>query len=184
MDIKSIRKEIIDKRKGLDFEYKSEAAELISKRLFNLEEYKKADLILTYADASGEVITDKIILRALLDGKKVYAPVCGEDFSMEFYQIYSLDELYLGHYGIREPLEIEYGKLTKEVITKNTLAIVPGVAFDKENNRMGYGRGYYDRFFARFEIPRRIGLAYDFQILEKIEVKPTDIKMTGVLWQI
>lgn len=181
MNYTNIRKDIVNKRKGLDFEYKNQASKAIHQRLFNLETYKESDVLLVYADASGEVLTDRIILKALLDGKKVYAPVCGEGYSMEFYRIYSLDELYLGHYGIREPLEIEYEKLTKELITKNTLAIVPGVAFDKENNRMGYGRGYYDRYFARYEIPNRLGLAYDFQIIDKIEAKATDIKMTGIV---
>ena len=181
MDMDFIRKEIINKRKELSFEYKLEASKIISKKLYELEEYKKANNLLVYADASGEVLTDEIILNSMIKGKNVYAPVCGDNYSMDFYRIYSLEELTVGHYGIREPLAIEKEKLTESVIDDGIIAIVPGVVFDRKNNRMGYGRGYYDRFFAKMNIPYRIGLAYDFQIVDEIITKDTDIAMTRVI---
>lgn len=176
-----LRQIIIKKRRQLSLEYRIEASDKILDELIGLDEYKQADRILIYADANGEVSTDKLILTSLLAGKKVYAPVCGSDYSMEFYQIFALEELYPASYGIREPLTIEELRLTEAVIDDNTLIIVPGVAFDCHSNRMGYGKGYYDRYLAKNTIRQRIALAYDFQIVDSLETKETDIPMTKIL---
>lgn len=181
MDIVAIRKEIIEKRKNLSFAYRLESCDLILDKLVNMQEYKDAKHILVYADAHGEVMTDKIILTALLDGKSVYAPVCGEDFSMDFYHIYALEELYSGAYGVREPLAIEYEKLTESVDGSEIVALIPGVLFDKKGNRVGHGLGYYDRYFAGKDVACKIGLAYDFQVYDDLETKSHDIPMDIVL---
>lgn len=181
MTNKEVRKQVIQKRKALTLEYKINSCEIITEKLLASPEYQNADIILVYADYNGEVMTDKIILNSLLKSKKVYAPVCRDDYSLDFYRIYSLDELYPLHYGIREPLQIEYEQLKKEDITSNTICITPGTCFDKNNNRIGYGKGYYDRFFAENIINTRIGLAYDFQIVDTLETNDTDIPMTIVI---
>lgn len=179
MSNNEIRQSIIKRRKQEDLSYRFEAAEVIINKLISTDYYSAADKILIYADASGEVPTDKLILRALLDGKEVYAPLCGEDFSMEFYRIHDLGELYPHHYGIREPLEIEYLKLNE--VTNNTIIVVPGVAFDMQGHRIGYGKGYYDRYLSRFNINHRIGFAYEYQIVDNLEINATDITMTEII---
>lgn len=181
MDKSVIRKEIINKRKLLPLDTRLHASDSILNKLYSLEEYKLADRILIYADSNGEVPTDKLILNSLLNGKHVYAPVCGEEYSMDFYEIFALEEMYPGSYGIREPLTIDNLRLKEADINDKTLIIVPGVAFDKHNNRMGYGKGYYDRFLSRMPIINRIALSYDFQIVDCLEVTVTDIPMTKII---
>ncbi len=181
MDAKEIRKEFIEKRSSLLAEEQAKAGDNIYSRVLKQPEFFNADKILLYAEAKGEAPVEKLLLKALLLGKRVYAPVCIDKEHMEFYEIYSKDELYPASFGLREPLTIEYLKLNKSDISKNTLALVPGVAFDKKLNRMGYGRGYYDRFFEEFEIPYRIGIAYEFQVLEEIKAKATDVAMTKII---
>lgn len=181
MDKVALRKELIKKRKELTTEYRIKSSDKILDKLFESEEYIKADIILVYADSNGEVATDRLILKSLLNGKRIFAPVCEDNFSMNFYEIFSLDEMYPSTYGIREPLPIENFKLSDAKITDNTLIVVPGVAFDKNNNRMGYGKGYYDRYLSRVDIKHRIGLAYKFQVVDKLEYSETDIPMTRII---
>ncbi len=175
------RADIIKKRKALDAITRIKESDMIADKLFTLDEFKKAKTLLVYADHNGEVATDKIICTALLDGKKVYAPVCLNDNTLQFYRVYALEEMESSTYGIREPLRIEYLKLSADDTDCDTLCITPGTVFDIECNRMGYGKGYYDRFFATNPIPYRIGLAYDFQIMEHIDSKDTDIPMSAVI---
>ena len=181
MDLSVLRKDIIAKRRTLSVDKRLELSDTIAGRLFETDEYKNADTVLIYADYNGEVATDRIINRCFLDGKAVYAPVCGKDCDLAFYRIYALDEMEPGAYGIREPLTIEYLKLSDKDISDKSVCITPGSVFDRHCNRCGYGKGYYDRFFADTPIGIRIGLAYDFQINEDITVKDTDIAMTMII---
>ena len=106
-EISVLRKEIINKRKQLSLEARLSMSDSIYEKVCKLSEYKNSDNVLVYADVNGEVATDKIILNALLQGKNVYAPVCLDNHSMDFYQIFAIDEMYPGKYGIREPLQID-----------------------------------------------------------------------------
>ncbi len=180
-DHSPLRKEMIEKRKSLSVEERLLKSDAIMSKLIALPEYIAADTVLVYADYNGEVATDRIILKALLDGKKVYTPVCEKGFVLDFYRVFALDELTPGAYGIREPLKIEYLKLDKEHISHDTLCITPGVVFDREGHRLGYGKGFYDRFFANTDIKNRIGLCFDFQIVDEIVPNSTDIAMTKVI---
>ena len=96
-------------------------------------------------------------------GKEVYFPrACGE--SLTFHKVESLEELKPGRFGVPEPdsgsVSIEPGKLD--------LVIVPGTAFDSTGNRVGYGKGYYDRLLINIPIERRIGAVYGFQVLDTV----------------
>lgn len=177
----ALRKDIIAKRRQLDVTDRLKLSDMIAKRLFATKEYMDSDTVLIYADLNGEVATDRIINRCLLDGKAVYAPVCGKDSDLSFYRIFALDEMEPGAYGIREPLSIEYLKLVEKDISPRSICITPGTVFDRQCNRCGYGKGYYDRFFADTFINNRIGLAYDFQITDQLKIKDTDIPMTVII---
>ncbi|MBR5360137.1 MAG: 5-formyltetrahydrofolate cyclo-ligase [Lachnospiraceae bacterium] len=181
MDTEALRKDIIAKRRALDVAKRLRLSDMIAERLFDTKEYAESDTVLIYADYNGEVATDRIINRCFLDGKAVYAPVCGKDLDLVFYRIYALDEMEPGAYGIREPLTIEYLKLSENNLSNKSICITPGAVFDRHCNRCGYGKGYYDRFFAKMKINKRIGLAYDFQITDSIITKDTDIPMTMII---
>lgn len=176
------RTDIIKTRKNMPVESRMAASDIIYDKIISNDDFITADNILIYADCNGEVMTDKIINTALLQGKAVFCPVSLPAFNLAFYRIFSMNDLLPGMYGIREPLQLDNLELTDDMITERTLCIVPGVIFDMSGNRMGYGKGYYDRFFAKHNIQKRIGIAYDFQIVQEIPAKEHDIKMTEVIY--
>lgn len=141
----------------------------ISEKLLKMEEYKRADCIYCYIDFRNEVKTKTIIRRALNDGKRVAVPKV-ENGEMEFYYIDGYDKLKIGAYGILEP---EGCPLAHET---DSLLIMPGVAFDKENHRIGYGGGYYDRYLQRPNSHFKVALAYQFQVFSKVPYEDFDIQ--------
>lgn len=129
----------------------------IAKKLFLTREYKKSSLILTYVSKDIEVDTKNIIINAIKDGKRVAVPKCIVDTHlMEFYEISSLDDLEKGTFGVLEPI-VEKCKLLENF--PNALCIVPGFSFDLKGYRLGYGKGYYDRFLSGFE-GNTVGICY------------------------
>ena len=181
MNIQNLRSVIIKKRKELSAEFLEKADIYVLNRVTGLKEYSDAVNLLIYINYNGEMPTNSLIDKALQDGKRVFVPLCKEDFVLDFYEITSIDQLKSGHYGILEPNENTSKIFNSDFLNNKTICIVPGVVFDSDFNRIGYGKGYYDRFFERFNIPIRIGLAYDFQIVPHISAKPTDIKMTKLI---
>lgn len=177
-----LRKSIIQKRKALSKEEIEYYSDQVFARLITLSEYKNAQNVLLYIDYNGEIKTDKIMNHSVNCGKKVFVPLCVDDHQLNFYRINSLSELKTGHYGILEPVASADKLFTDKDLENNTICIVPGTVFDINNNRMGYGMGYYDRYFDKYMIPDRIGLAYRFQIVNALNVKPTDVKMTKILF--
>lgn len=153
--------------------------ELLDNSIFNrvieLKEYKQAKLILIYVALKEEVDTLKIIEYSLKAGKRVAVPKCEGD-NIVFYRINTLSDLEEGSFRILEPK-------TNEVINNFTdsICIIPGIAFDKENNRLGYGRGFYDRFLEKYE-GTKIGLTYKECICDKIDGEITDIKMDKIIF--
>lgn len=166
---KDIRKKIYDARKACtDAEIESWSRD-ITKRVTALPAFKKADRILAYADYNHEVITRYLIEEAWKAGKEVAVPkVVGTD--MVFYRFTDFNQLKPGYYGIPEPDESG-----ETVDWEEALIIMPGVAFDRENHRVGYGGGFYDRFLEKHTLLERVAVAFDFQILPEVPTEPTDI---------
>jgi len=146
----------------------------ILEKLLRREEYKKAECVYCYIDCRNEVMTKPIIRRALSDGKKVAVPrVEGEN--MEFYYFEGYDKLRPGTYGVPEPFEC------LPASDLDALLIMPGLAFDRENHRIGYGGGYYDRYLKRPNQHFKIALAFQFQIFQKIPFEEFDIQPDLIL---
>lgn len=140
-----LRKEFKAKRKLLSDVEKQRSDGLIYKNIISLKEYKAADTIFTYVSADDECDTIGIIKYALTDKKYVAVPKCKNECEMDFYYINSLDDLELGMYGLLEP---KHGLVKANRLTG--LCLVPGLCFDKFGIRLGYGKGYYDRFLPQF----------------------------------
>lgn len=152
--------------------------EVLDNRIFykviELKEYKESKMILIYVSLKDEVDTFKLIEHSLRIGKKVAVPKCEGD-NIVFYNINTLSDLQEGSFRILEPK-------TNEIINdfSDSICIIPGIAFDKENNRIGYGRGFYDRFLEKYD-GTKIGLAYAECICDRIDSESTDIKMDIVI---
>jgi len=160
----------------------------IINRLTTQEAYEGTSLLLTYVSFRSEADTMDLIRTALDVGKRVAVPVCVPDGKLLLpCEIHSLDELVPGTWGIPEPPEhLRKGIRTEEI----DLAVVPGLAFDRHFNRLGYGGGYYDRFLPQLrEDAVKIGICYDFQLVDRLPADPFDIPMdgivteSGVLWR-
>lgn len=163
-----IRKLVRGYRESLPQEEAAMKSITILEKLMNTEGYKQAECIYCYIDFKNEVMTKPIIRRALSDGKKVAVPRI-EGSNMEFYYIDGYDKLKAGTYGILEPEDCPLAE------DKTALLIMPGVAFDRENHRVGYGGGYYDRYLERPNQHYKIALAYEFQVFEHVPYEEFDI---------
>jgi len=173
-----IRKEVISRRDALSIETRKAKDENIRRRLLTLPEFTKARAILFYASFRSEVDTMQLLQRSLLEGKTVVLPrVDTSSTSLVLYSIRSMEDLAPGCNGILEPLLNEDRSLNDAGID---LMIIPGVAFDEHCNRLGYGKGFYDRLLSRKNAPA-VALAYEEQILESIPADAHDIKMDKII---
>lgn len=175
MDKTTIRKSIQEKRLSLDYDTVKLHSSKIFNNLLKIKEFIKTDRIYIYCDFRNEVNTEMIIEYCLKNNIEVCVPKI-IDKTMLFYQIKSLNELDIGYMGIREP------KANSVSVNNHYgVVIVPGTAFDNNFNRMGYGGGYYDRFLSSNPNLTKIGIAYNFQILDTIPTEFHDIKMDYIV---
>lgn len=145
----------------------------ICRNFLDSELYNNASSLFLYAAVGSEVNIDPIIEKALSDGKKVALPLClDKEGTMEFYFITSFDDVKVGMYGIREPNEDICHKAEHD---ENTVCLLPGLCFDKKGNRLGYGKGYYDRFLAHFS-GISVGISFSDCIAESLAVNEHDKK--------
>lgn len=166
---KLIRKEIFQRRKEATLENLENWSNAIIEKVLASEMYKNSDTIYTYVAYKREVETKGLIQQAWKDGKKVAVPRV-EGKVMNFYYITSLDELENSDMGIPEPQPIHPAD------DEYALMVMPGVAFDKTMNRIGYGGGFYDRYLEAHPDLKRLAIAFEFQFVDgPLPTEPTDI---------
>lgn len=160
-DIRPIKSELRQKyrslRQAMPQEIKEQKDDAIALQVRRLWQYQRNNVLLIYVSTSIEVDTHRIIRRAIADGKRVAVPRCVPDTrNMEFYYIDSIEELSPGMFGVLEP-STNPDRLYKEC--EGGLCIVPAFSYDWRGYRLGYGKGYYDRFLSRFE-GNMVGICY------------------------
>lgn len=176
MDKKALRAHIrTQKRDMTPEEIENRSAEL--GRLFAASEaYRNAKTIYGYLPYNQEVRTVPMLERAIADGKKVAVPkVYGEE--MRFIYMDDLSQVAPGYAGIPEP--INDGPVADD---PTALVLMPGLAFDKEGHRIGYGGGFYDKFLAQEPEHPTLALCYEFQVLTRLETEEFDIPVDTVIW--
>ena len=172
-----LRKKYLDIRRNIDKLDKIKYDNEIFEKIINLKEYVDSKKVLTYVSLMDEVDTLKIIDHSLSIGKKVGVPKCiGKE--MKFYYINSIHELKKEYFDILEPVNISDNRLVADF--KDSICIVPGICFDLDGNRLGYGGGYYDRFLSTYE-GIKIGITYKECICNEIDVDKYDIKVDRVI---
>ena len=139
------------------------------------EAYQKAHSIYGYLPYNQEVRTTPMLRQAQLDGKRVAVPKCYGD-EMRFIWLDDLSRVEKGYANIPEP--IDDGPIADD---PTALVLMPGLAFDPQGHRIGYGGGFYDKFLAK-EMHPTLALCYDFQMLEHLETEQFDIPVDTVLW--
>ena len=150
------------------------ASAKVCERILNADLYQNARCIYAYYPLGNEVDIRAVAEDALRSGKRVAFPkVFGE--TMRFFEVKGLEQLAPGTFGVMEPEE------DLPADWETPLVLTPGVAFDRDGNRMGYGKGYYDRYFAERSGAVMIGVAYELQIAERIPVGLYDRGLDGIV---
>ncbi len=176
-----LREQMLYKLKILDQKEKERRNARIKERLLSEAKFKNANYIMSYVSKPYEVDTWEIIKCSLEMGKKVAVPyVLKEERVMLPALILDPQELILGPYGVHQP---HPDNIRQVDLSQIEIILVPGIAFDKAGNRLGHGKGYFDRFLRN--IPSRIhsiGLAYEFQILQSLPVSPNDVPVSALIY--
>ena len=140
------------------------------------ESYRKAETIYGYLPYNQEVRTVPMLEQALKDGKKVAVPKCYDD-EMRFIYMDDLTKVEKGYANIPEP--IADGPIADD---PTALVLMPGLAFDPQGHRCGYGGGFYDKFLCAEPGHPTLALCYEFQMLSELETEEHDIPVDTVLW--
>ena len=173
MDKKSIRKELLIKRKEISQEKKVIYDKEISKKIMDSDYFKRAEQVLVFASSENEFDTRYIIERCRFLYKRVFYPVCIDNAGvMEFLKVESVGDLQYGMYNLLEPKQTCKKYIPKE----NDIVIVPALSVDTNGNRIGYGKGYYDRFLKDFN-GISICPCYEEMMTDTLPTDENDIKI-------
>lgn len=180
----ALRKEVLKRRDALSVEERKKASDEMTKALLQQELFCESENILCFVSYGSEINTFPFMKEVLRCGKKLYVPkVVGDE--MIFVRISSFDDLEPGYKGIPEPKAcFEFDVLENTFDTEqSSFFIMPGVAFDHKNHRMGYGKGFYDRFLEKKEIllSRSVAVGFACQMVEEVPFDEYDKKPAEVL---
>lgn len=171
-----IRKSVLKMRDELSEHERKDKSRRILEKVMQTSSYKEADVILSYVNFKSEVETEGLIAEALKSGKRVYCPRIDKE-DMEFYRILGMDDLTAGYKGIREPMPKGECLLSgRDMSVQKCLMIMPGSVFDRERNRIGYGKGYYDRYLERYPQLPTVAVCFECQLVERVPAEAYDIK--------
>lgn len=169
----ALRSKISEKRNSLSGEQINKKSFKIMETLFSLDEFRKAKVIHCYISKEKEVQTGDIIKESSKN-KTVVVP-CVQKEGLISAELNDFCELKKNSFGVLEPADphpFPAGKIE--------LALVPGIVFDRKGYRIGYGKGYYDKFLRNFRAIK-IGLAYDFQVVDEVPKEEHDIKVDYII---
>ncbi len=157
-----------------DISNKDIKSDIIFNKIINTSEYQSANTVALYKNLISEVDTNKLIDYTLTIGKTVSLPRV-EDNNLNFYKVDKQTILIKSNFGVFEPI-------SNQVIPKENidLIIVPGVCFDKNNNRLGFGKGYYDRYLMNTKM-KKIGICFIEQLTNNIPADSNDVKMDLII---
>lgn len=176
MDKTELRREIRARKRAMTEAEIEERSAKLAQLFFASEAYQNAKTIYGYLPYNQEVRTVPMLAQALKDGKKVAVPkVYGEE--MKFLYLDDLNAVAKGYAGIPEPIADE-----PVAQDETALVLMPGLAFDPQGHRIGYGGGFYDKFLAAEPHHPTLALCYEFQMLPRLDVEDHDIPVDTVLW--
>jgi 5-formyltetrahydrofolate cyclo-ligase len=181
---KDFRKKFIERRNKLTSCEVVRKSEEIFGRIYALKEYERASVVMAYMSFGNEVMTKPFVERCLRDGKRTVLPrvmISPDGYRyLAIYEIKDIDkDLIPGFKGILEPDPSVLEPMEPETVD---FAVIPGVAFDRHCNRMGFGAGYYDRFLPQLKAGcLRAGVAFDIQLAERVPTDEHDFRLDIVV---
>jgi len=175
MDKKELRRQIRAAKALVTFDEKLERSQTVMKQVERLPQFAKADTILLYWSMDDEVQTHDFVNNWYTEKTVLLPCVDGDDLKLRQYT--GAECLRAGEqFGIGEPVGPEFTELDRV-----QMIVVPGVAFDRQCNRMGRGRGFYDRLLKSTPNAFKVGVAFDFQLVDEVPVEAFDVKMDCVV---
>ena len=180
MNKKSLRKEMLQKRSQLTKKEINMRSEIISSLLYKTEHYKKSKTIMAFINFGSEINTRYIIEHSIDLGKSVVIPVTEPEIKkLKVSKMLNYSELEIGHYNILTPKDEFLRFIDPNEID---LVLVPGLIFAKNGYRVGYGGGYYDRFFSNLK-PNvvKIGISFDLQVQDRVPTDQYDLPVDFIL---
>lgn len=176
MDKKALRAAIRQQKRAMTEEEIIQRSEKLAELFLASQPYRDAKTIYGYLPYNQEVRTVPMLEQALKDGKRVAVPKCYGD-EMKFIYLDDLTLVEKGYAGIPEP--IADGPIGDD---ETALVLMPGMAFDAQGHRIGYGGGFYDKFLASEPNHPTLALCYSFQMLPSLETESHDIPVDHVIW--
>ncbi len=174
MDKKQLRKQIRERKKEFSLSEKIELSRPVFEKIEKEELFREAKVVLLYYSMDDEVYTHDFVEKHYKTKTILLPCVDGDDLILR--QYLGIESMKAGEqFGILEPVGKEFNDLEKI-----DLMIIPGVAFDKEKNRLGRGRGFYDRLLKTVNATK-IGVCFDFQVVEQVPTEDFDVKMDVVI---
>lgn len=178
MNKKELRKIIKDRKRQYSSSQLEELSLSVLSRLTDQESFRKAKIILMYYSLPDEVNTHTFIDEMTALGKTVLLPVVKDSENMEIREYSGRKDLTEGSFHIMEPI----GKLfPPERYGEIEVGVIPGISFDEKGNRLGRGKGYYDRFLKKVPTLFKIGICFDFQKTDTVSTEETDIRMDCII---
>lgn len=176
MNKQELRRTIRERKRAMTEAEIRSRSEILAEKFVASDAYKAAKTIYGYLPYNQEVRTVPMLQRALDEGKRVAVPkVYGDD--MKFIYLDDLTQVAKGYAGIPEP--IADAPVAQD---ETALVLMPGLAFDRQGHRIGYGGGFYDKFLAREPHHPTLALCYDFQVQEALQTEEFDIPVDTVIW--
>ena len=176
LDKRALRREIAAQKRALSPAQIEAASADLTAQLLAHPLFRAARSLYAYLSYNQEVRTVPMLEQALRDGKKVAVPKCYGD-EMKFIYLDDLTKVSKGYAGIPEPIADE-----PVAHDETALVLMPGLAFDPQGHRIGYGGGFYDKFLSREPNHPTLALCYDFQMLPHLDTEEHDIPVDTVLW--
>lgn len=176
MDKQALRAQVRAQKRAMTETQIEEASRRLGELFAASELYQQAKTIYGYLPYNQEVRTIPMLQRALDDGKRVAVPKCYGD-EMRFIYLDDLSAVEKGYCGIPEPIADE-----PVADDPTALVLMPGLAFDPQGHRIGYGGGFYDKFLSSEQTHPTLALCYAFQMFEHLETEEFDIPVDCVLW--
>lgn len=171
---------MLKKRAELSKKEIVEKSRAIQNILFDLEQYKNSNFIFTFISFKNEVDTHELIKKSISMGKRIGVPITiPKERKLMVSEIKDFDkELELGYYNILTPKDECIREVSPKIID---IVLVPGLAFSPKGYRVGYGGGYYDRFFSQNRDIIKIGLCYEMQLSPTVPIDEYDIPIDYII---
>ena len=170
-----LRSKLRKKRDDLSPELRKQKSEKITSFLYGIEEFRRSKNVFCYISYISEVETLPLISDILKKGSDLFVPKIINNTEMIAVKLNSLTNLEPDYIGILTP------KTNEILLDIVDIAIIPGIGFTKKGERLGYGRGYYDRWFSKNMVKVKVGVAFEEQIIAELPLEKTDINMDIVI---